>query len=938
MPPAQQPPLPRNDLGNDADSDHDDGDNGGDDDTNAPRDGPQCIGKRTRSRLSLALLPSVAAAAGPEASHELAGSTPRPDHATPLGQRPASAHADNRGQDAAQDGGTTGSLAPLQSTHQLRPRTHHHPHHQHQAHAEQQHQQHRLFPSSSSSQLAETADAPGASSASTTATASAAASSSSAAHSRSSSGPARAFQRARSRNRSLDITASTSRPSRHLRASTARNSANAHGGSATDGTAAGLRTSVSSSSLSRAASSLFGASCSSSASSSPEDGIRSALSNLPRQADRSESQEARRQSQGHPDGESQASSQGRPSSAMSPPRPTRALPRRNASAMTASRPLPQPAQNNRTATSSGDGMAGPSPSLTSSPYALRSRRSLGPSPMSSANSNANIMASGGGGSGGNPSSSANRYGAGASSSASSSTGCNPLASSAGFGMGGDPGPLSSSSGASTPRTPLAEIPLWLADMRSESRRSSSSSSMALDGDEAGGSYFTPRPGYGRSRTASSSSTSSNMSMVPTPSSSSGMAPTRRSLRDRRPRQSNENDPDSLGSRHSQDLDWPDVQHTPTLGESSQASSSSSPMALRSRSSSGPARRPSIGQTPGRSTNGPLSLTASSSHPTTPVRQRPSSTQRPLSISTVQSSSSGGLSERAFGNSLANGATAPAPTPPTLAERRMRPSRSSDVPMELEAVPESTSEHPASAAGAMLPDSGDAGGPARMTRSSSRRRQLAPSATENRPAAGSAHPPDAPVTPLRTLQIAPNHRRRRSQPDEAQQDGVAQYVLPWSPSMPTLTLRSSPRLASAGRASTASHAAESLPSSSQQSFNEPPSPSASSTVTSLTNASTAGESSASGSAGMPATPLGDIAPGLPSVEAIQSMQHDDIDGPPRRARTRASAAAAAAAAASGDVGLDGDQTGLGLGGTEDKQYDGDDAAVGRLNLLLRGRPF
>ena len=142
-----------------------------------------------------------------------------------------------------------------------------------------------------------------------------------------------------------------------------------------------------------------------------------------------------------------------PSSTMSPPRPTRSLPRRSGSAMTASRPHDQtPAR------------------LGVSPYALRPRGASSSHVLSSANSTANILASG-----------ASNRGR----TASSSFGCEPASN--GLGLGGDWPPSSSSSGATTPRTPLAEIPLWLADMRSESRRATaSSSSSTLDPDDLNG--------------------------------------------------------------------------------------------------------------------------------------------------------------------------------------------------------------------------------------------------------------------------------------------------------------------------------------------------------------------------------------------------------------------------------------------------------------------
>lgn len=185
----------------------------------------------------------------------------------------------------------------------------------------------------------------------------------------------------------------------------------------------------------------------------------------------------------------------RTNSNMSPPRPTRALPRRRASARTQNRPLLS------------------STNSSSSQHAARSRSTSTSNVLGSSNSTANILSSG----------QHNRQ--------NSITGCAPL------GGGFDPS-YNLPSGMSTPRTPLAEIPLWLADMRSESRRSSTSSSSFMDRED-----FMNASRSVSSRHARTFSTSS--SGPPSPGltrngSVSPVVPFRRSLRGRRPRQSDEN--------------------------------------------------------------------------------------------------------------------------------------------------------------------------------------------------------------------------------------------------------------------------------------------------------------------------------------------------------------------------------------------------------------
>ncbi|KAF6767339.1 hypothetical protein PSEUBRA_004103 [Kalmanozyma brasiliensis GHG001] len=186
----------------------------------------------------------------------------------------------------------------------------------------------------------------------------------------------------------------------------------------------------------------------------------------------------------------------RTNSNMSPPRPTRSLPRRRASARTQNRPL----------YSSNNG--------ASSPSHARSRSSSNSNILAPSNSTANILASG----------QHNRQ--------NSLTGCLPL------GGGFDP-TYNPPSGMSTPRTPLAEIPLWLADMRSSSRRSSASSSIFLDREDL---LNAARSAPSRhARTASSSSSGGPTSPIMTRNgSTSPNVPFRRSLRGARPRQSDEN--------------------------------------------------------------------------------------------------------------------------------------------------------------------------------------------------------------------------------------------------------------------------------------------------------------------------------------------------------------------------------------------------------------
>ncbi|SPO21698.1 uncharacterized protein UTRI_01180_B [Ustilago trichophora] len=185
----------------------------------------------------------------------------------------------------------------------------------------------------------------------------------------------------------------------------------------------------------------------------------------------------------------------RTTSNMSPPRPTRSLPRRQASARTQSRPLLS------------------SSNSASSSYALRSRSTSSSNILAPSNSTANILAS----------SQNNRQ--------NLVTGCVPL------GGGFDPN-YNPPSGMSTPRTPLAEIPLWLADMRSESRRSSTSSTSFMDRED-----FLSASRSASSRHARTVSTSSSGPSSPGATrngSTSPVVPFRRSLRGRRPRQSDEN--------------------------------------------------------------------------------------------------------------------------------------------------------------------------------------------------------------------------------------------------------------------------------------------------------------------------------------------------------------------------------------------------------------
>ncbi|CDR87690.1 uncharacterized protein SPSC_03478 [Sporisorium scitamineum] len=186
----------------------------------------------------------------------------------------------------------------------------------------------------------------------------------------------------------------------------------------------------------------------------------------------------------------------RTNSNMSPPRPTRSLPRRRASARTQSRPLLS------------------SSNSASSSYALRSRSTSSSNILASSSSNANIHAS----------SQNNRQ--------NSATGCAPL------GRGFDPS-FHPPSGMSTPRTPLAEIPLWLADMRSESRRSSTSSSIFMDREDSLNAPWTAPSRHARTVSTSSSSGPSSPNLTRN-GSTSPVVPFRRSLRGTRLRQSDEN--------------------------------------------------------------------------------------------------------------------------------------------------------------------------------------------------------------------------------------------------------------------------------------------------------------------------------------------------------------------------------------------------------------
>lgn len=190
-------------------------------------------------------------------------------------------------------------------------------------------------------------------------------------------------------------------------------------------------------------------------------------------------------------------SMSRTTSNMSPPRPTRSLPRRRASARTQTRPLLS------------------SSNSSSSSYALRSRSTSSSNILGSSSSNANILAS----------SSNSRQ--------NSMTGCMPL------GGGFDPS-YNPPSGMSMPRTPLAEIPLWLADMRSESRRSSTSSSSFMDREEYLSAAASRSMSSRHARTLSSSSSGPSSPGATRNGSTSPVVPFRRSLRGGRPRQSDEN--------------------------------------------------------------------------------------------------------------------------------------------------------------------------------------------------------------------------------------------------------------------------------------------------------------------------------------------------------------------------------------------------------------
>ncbi|KAJ9477554.1 hypothetical protein PHBOTO_001111 [Pseudozyma hubeiensis] len=185
----------------------------------------------------------------------------------------------------------------------------------------------------------------------------------------------------------------------------------------------------------------------------------------------------------------------RSNSNMSPPRPTRSLPRRRASARTQTRPQ-----------HTGSNNASPS-------YPLRSRSTSSSNILAPSNSTANILASG-------------------HSRQNSATGCLPL------GGGFDPSHLPPS-GSLTPRTPLAEIPLWLADMRSDSRRSSTSSSSFMDREDPSSASLALPTRHARTVSTSSSSGPSSPGATRNGPTSPAVA-FRRSLRGSRPRPSDEN--------------------------------------------------------------------------------------------------------------------------------------------------------------------------------------------------------------------------------------------------------------------------------------------------------------------------------------------------------------------------------------------------------------
>lgn len=185
----------------------------------------------------------------------------------------------------------------------------------------------------------------------------------------------------------------------------------------------------------------------------------------------------------------------RSNSNMSPPRPTRSLPRRRASARTQNRPLLSSSNH------------------ASSSYLLRSRSTSSSNILAPSNSTANILASG-------------------HSRQNSTNGCVPP------GGGFDPSYLPPS-GSLTPRTPLAEIPLWLADMRSLSRRSSISSSSFMEREDLSNASRTFPTRHVRTVSTSSSSGPSSPGATRNGSTSPAVS-FRRSLRGSRPRQSDEN--------------------------------------------------------------------------------------------------------------------------------------------------------------------------------------------------------------------------------------------------------------------------------------------------------------------------------------------------------------------------------------------------------------
>ncbi|KAJ1032677.1 hypothetical protein NDA16_000700 [Ustilago loliicola] len=560
----------------------------------------------------------------------------------------------------------------------------------------------------------------------------------------------------------------------------------------------------------------------------------------------------------------------RTSSNMSPPRPTRSLPRRRASARTQTRPL----------LSSSNG--------SSSSYALRSRSTSSSNILDSTSSNANILAS----------SSNSRQ--------NSMTGCMPL------GGGFDPS-YNPPSGMSTSRTPLAEIPLWLADMRSESRRSSTSSSSFMDREEylsAASRSMSSR----HARTLSSSSSGPSSPRATRNGSTSPNVPFHRSLRGGRPRQSDEN-----------------ARISPSPSYFGAYDALPSPSSASMRGESGPLEDAS-------SSNPNAGLTSSMIH---------LGTSSPATPSVHVQTSSPAMSTRSRTLNRAD----------SVRNRRMTNPLNTPVPVEMSTRPldsqgQQGQEVHASfySARSMVPQQArtHTGDEPRSSSLLERRAATAAAAAGAGPAAHmfvrvASRPSSRTSSPARGTRAS----RRRSTAAEGQDNTPMEETSfgPRPANLPPLQIPCARLAPDAGRlllhvpapSSTITEGADGQ----QSVFMEPVSPSAFSEMTSLTQGSTASESMNS-TAGMPATPPSSTATSDPFA---QSMQHEagllEAGSSSQPGRTRASAV-------DGVIDADGDSTsahGTAEGGSlrslrqtsqqqHKNQVNADEDALG---IQLRPRP-